>query len=181
MPPFEPVGELPRWRVLYDLLVLVPTDGILTYDRMAEALGLDAATDRHAIQMAMRRAARELLEQDRRAVDVVPNRGYRVVKAPEQMTLAKRQQRRSSRALKRGHDQVTHVDLSQLDPDTRGAFEVVARAFAAQMDINRRLDIGQRRLREAVESVTERQDRSDEEIARLRERLERLEGGAEPT
>lgn len=176
MAAFQPSGEQARWRTLYDLLQSTPVDGMLTYKRMAEALDLHPEDDRHAIQMAMRRAARELEEHDKHAVDVVPNHGYRVVKAPEHMMLAKRQQRRSSRALKRGHSKVTNVDLSQLDPDTRQAFEVVARAFAAQMDINRRLDIGQRRLKESLDSMTQRQDRSDEEIRRLRERLDRLEG-----
>jgi hypothetical protein len=175
MSPFEPIGDRARWRILYDMLQLVPTNGILTYDRMAEALDLHPESDRHIIQMAMRRAAREHEVVDKRAVDVVPNKGYRVVTAPEHMGLARRQQRRSSRALKAGHSKVVNVDLSNLDPEARKAFEVVARAFAAQMDFNRRIDIRQRRLEEALSTIDERHVRSEEEIAELRRRLEQLE------
>jgi hypothetical protein len=176
MAAFKPLGDQARWRTIYDLLTAAPVEGIVTYDEIADALSLHPESDRHVIQMATRRAAKELLEHDRRSVDVVVNHGYRIVRAAEHMTLAKRQQKRSTKALKRGHDQVTYVDLSELDPETRSAFEVVARAFAAQMDINRRLDIGQKRLKESLDSMTERQDRSDDEIRRLRERLDRLEG-----
>jgi predicted nucleic acid-binding Zn-ribbon protein len=44
-----------------------------------------------------------------------------------------------------------------------------------QMDFNRRLDVRQKRLESVMESVTERTERSEEEIAALKERLARLE------
>jgi hypothetical protein len=176
MPPFEPVGDRPRWQVVYELLRQTETNDVLTYDTMGAALGLHPDADRHPIQMAMRRAAREHEQVDKRAVEAVPNKGYRVVRPPEHMQLARRQQRRSTRALRSGHSKVVNVDLSGLDPDTRQAFEVVARAFAAQMDFNRRMDVRHRRLEEALTSMDQRHERSEEEIAELRRRLERLEG-----
>ncbi len=178
MSPFESIGDRARWRLVYeDILVKKPVGGIVTYDEMGEALDLDPEGDRHAIQMAMRRAARELEQVDKHAVDAVPNKGYRIIEAVEHMQLARRQQRKSHHALQAGHSKVVNVDLTALDPETRQAFEVVARAFAAQMDFNRRIDIRQRRLEGALSTILERHDRSEEEIAALKERLERLERG----
>ena len=175
MSPFEPVGEQARWRILYDILCHTRTDGIATYEQMGEALGLHPDHERHTIQMAVRRAAKELEEEDKRAIEAVPNVGYRIVEAPEHLRLARRQQKRAQVALRSGHSKVTNVDLNQLEPETRRAFEVVARAFAMQMDFNRRMDVRQRRLETAVATVTERHDRSEREIAELKERLSRIE------
>jgi len=44
-----------------------------------------------------------------------------------------------------------------------------------QMDFNRRMDVRQKRLETAVNSIEERHDRSASEVAKLKERLERLE------
>lgn len=175
MTPFEPIGERARWRVLYDLLLTCSVGDALTYKQMAEVLDLDADADRHAIQMAMRRAAREYEVEDSRALESVPNQGYRIVQPTEHLRLAHNQQRKSHKALARGHSKVVHVDLSGLDPEIRKGFEVVARAFAMQMDFNRRMDVRQRRLETVVSSISERHDRSEDEIAALRERLERME------
>ena len=175
MTPFEPAGEQARWRILYGLIQPMPTDATVTYEQMGEALELHPADDRHAIQMAVRRAARESEKVDKRALEAVPNVGYRIVQPEEHARLAARQQQRSSRALKAGHSKVVNVDLNGVDPEVRKAFEVMAHAFAMQMDFNRRMDVRQKRLEQAVDSVTNRQDRSAEDVAALRERLERME------
>ena len=102
MSPFQPVGNQARWRTLYDMIQQRPTDSVITYDEMGEALQLDPIRDRHTMQMAMRRAAKESEEYDARALDSVPNEGYRIVQPHEHMRLAKDQQKRSRSALVRG-------------------------------------------------------------------------------
>jgi hypothetical protein len=176
MSPFTPKGDRARWRAVYDLLRGSAVGDVITYEQIGEALDLDPEDDRHRIQMAVRRAAKEHEEQDRRAIEVVPNSGYRIVEAPEHLRLARKQQKKSSRALVRGHSKVTHVDLSGMDPDTRHAFEVVARAFTMQMEFNKRFDVRQERIENAVSEMTERTERTEQEIADLKARLARLEG-----
>lgn len=178
MAPFQPSGDRARWQVIYDLLCATEVDGVVTYEHLAAALGMDAKADRHRIQVAMRRAALEHERVDKRAVDAVENVGYRVVRPPEHVLLARRQQRRSSNALERGHSKAVNVDLSQVDETTRQALDMVARAFALQMDFNRRFDVRQRNLEQALGAVTQKANRSAEEIAELRARLDRLEGKA---
>lgn len=176
---FRPAGDIARWRILYDLLRATSVGDILSYEKMAEALDLDPATERHIMQVAIRRAAEEFAFVDNHAVAAVPNVGYRVVEAKEHMDLAKGHQRRSRKQLMRAETKVVHVDVSALDPNSRKAFEVVATALAAQIDFCRRLDIRQRTLAQQLHAIQqdhrETSERTDEELARMRERLDRLE------
>jgi hypothetical protein len=172
---FEPAGVIARWRILYDILKPMQVNDILTYEQMGDALELHPANDRHVIQMAMRRAAKEFEKVDKHAVEAVTNVGYRVVQVEEHLHLARKQQKRAGRALQSGHSKVVNVDFNEVDPETRKAFEVVARAFSMQMDYNRRFDVRQKRLESVMENVTARTERSEEEIAELKERLARLE------
>lgn len=178
MPNFVPLGIEARWRTVYEILQTAATDTIVSYEMLGGALGLDPDEDRHAIQMAMRRAAKEHEEVDKRAIDSVPNVGYRIVQPPEHIMLARRQQRRSTRALARGYSKAVNVDLDKLDPETHRVIEVIARGFAVQMDFNRRTDVRQSRLEEALASVSKRIDRTEEQNAELRARLERLESAS---
>jgi len=169
---FDPVGEVARWRTIYQLLRKVETDQILTYEAMGSELGLDPGKDRHTIQLAMRRAALEHERVDKRAVRAVPRQGYRVVRAPEHMELAERHQRKASRSIGRGRSKVDNVDLNLLDPETRRAFELVGRAFAMQQEMIRRLDVRHDRLEEAVNAVNQR---VETDFAKVQERLAWLE------
>ncbi len=175
MAPFRPAGDRARWQVIYDLLRKTETGRVLTYAEIAEALGLDER-ERHAIQMAVRRAAKQHEVQDNRAIEAVPNVGYRVVEAPEHLRLARSQQKRSTKALERGHSKVVHVDLTGVDPATRGLFEAMVRGFSLQMEFNRRFDVRQKRLEQSLDAMSERTERTEQEIADLKARLARLEG-----
>jgi len=136
-------------------LKLTNDDGVLTYKEMGEALGLDPVEDRGAIVSAVRRAAKEHEEVDKRAITVVPNRGYRIAAPREHLDLARRQQKRSSKALVRGQSKVVNVDMSKLDPEARRAFEVVAQGFAQLMDFNRRFERRQQEHTEVIQSLVE--------------------------
>lgn len=175
MAPFKPVGEVARWRTLYELLRPLAPDDQITYEEMAEALDLDLAKDKTVIQLAMRRAAKELEEVDNRAVDSVRNVGYRVVRAPEHLTLAERHQRKARGALVRSHSKVEHVDFNELDQTARKAFEVVGRALTWQLQQMSYLDLRQRDLQAAVESVQGNVNRTQSDVAQHDERLRELE------
>ena len=174
---FTPVGERSRWLVIYDLLTVCETNGIVTYVAMGEALGLDPDKDRLLIQGAMRRAAKEHQVVDKRAVVAVANRGYRVVEAQEHLGLARRQQVRSTRALRRGHSVAVNVDMSKVEPETRKALDMVASVIAMQMDFNRRAESKLNAHDRAIKSLVEATERTEQEREEFRSRLERLEAG----
>lgn len=172
---FQPLGEQARWKIIYELLQAADVGSIINYTDMGNALDLDPDEDRHAIQMAFRKAAREYLIRDDRATESVPNVGYRVVEPSEHLGLARKQQTRASKSLKQGHRQVVHVDLNGMDPEIRKAFDVTARAFSTLLDFNRRLDMKQRNLEDALGTIVVRQDRSEDELVALKARLASLE------
>lgn len=176
MSPFQPAGVRARWLEVYDVLKAAKVGDIITYEQLGEALELDPAADRHKIQMAVRRAAQEHEKADKRALDSVKNVGYRIVDAPEHVMLARRHQSKASKALVRGHSKAVNVDFGRVDAETRKALEMIAQGFALQMDFNRRFDVRQKRLEAALDAASTRVDRSEQEIAELRARLDRLEG-----
>lgn len=178
MSPFKPAGDEARWRVIYRLLCDVPTGEVLTYEAMAEELELDPVRHRAVLAAAMRRAAREHEEVDRRAIESVHNEGYRVVDVNGQFRLAKAHNKRAGHQLEMAYSKATNVDLTNVDPEVRKAFEAVARGFLEQMEINRRLTARQQRADKALTAVSVRTERTEEELAELRARLERLETAA---
>lgn len=178
MSPFEPLGPTARWRIVYGMFQAADVGYVITYQAIADALELDPEADRHAIQMAVRRAAKSFLREDDHAIESVRNVGYRVVQPEEHLRIAQQQQRKSRKALVRGHDTAVHVDLNGMEPSVRKAFEVTARAFSTLLEYNRRLDTKQKHLEEALSSVSVQVDRSKEDITELRARLERLEAKA---
>lgn len=179
MSPFQPSGPRARWRSLYDLLRTARVNEVVTYKEMAEALDLDPKQGRATIQLAMRRAAKELEIEDKHAVQVIVNQGYRIVEPEGHLDLAQKHQRKAGKSLVRGQSKVVNVDFNGMEPEMRKAFEVVAGAFAAQIDFNRRLTVRQANLERAVQAVTaqseEQQQRTAEELAALRDRLRLLE------
>lgn len=156
MSPFKSIGAEPRWRILYRLLTDTPMGGVLTYGAMGEALDLDPIRGRGAMNAAIRRAAIEHEEQDKRAIEVVRDEGYRVVDVDGHLRLARAHGRKAGNQLGLAHSKVVNVDLTGVDPEVRKGFEVVARGFAEQMEINRRLSARQRRMERALDAVSQR-------------------------
>lgn len=175
MSPFQPAGAEARWRTLYRLLVNVPVGGMLTYGEMAAALSLDPVRHRSALNVAMRRAAVELEQEDKRAVEVVRDEGHRVVDVAGQLRLAKAHGRKAGTQLEMAYSKATNVDLTNVDPEVRKGFEVLAQGFAQQMEINRRLVARQRRTERALDAVSVHAERTAGEVAELARRLEALE------
>lgn len=182
--PFEPVGDVARWRTLYELLAAANVDEVVTYADMADALDLDPVKDRRTIQGAITRAAAELLEINKHAIEPIRNAGYRIVKPAEHLVLAQRRSKKAERSLVRSSQVVTHVDYNGLASDVRRNFEAVGRVLAFQIGVMRRLDIRQRDLEESLVEVqsgvqqTQRDVQShDERIAWLEEQERRRTGG----
>lgn len=181
MSPFTPRGSAARWKIIYDLLRETETNGILTYEIMGKALGLDPdlPSDRHAIQMAMRKAAKEHLELDLRSVAPVPNEGYQVVPTEQKLDLAGRHQSRAVRAVRRGRSHIINVDLASVDDATRAIFEAMAWKFEQQDEALHRLDVRARRHERQLQAAATHQEQTEQQLAELAARLAKLEGERE--
>lgn len=172
---FQPIGDQARWRLLYEILRELDYDEQITYERMAEALDVDPVKDRGTIQVAMYRAAKELSLVNDRSIESVRGVGYRVVTPEEHVSLSRRQQRRSGRALTRAQRHVQHVDLSQMSPEGRSIVHAVSRALTWQQEAMRRLDIRQRDLEQVTKTVAEQGRQTAEETAENSSQLAKLE------
>ena len=172
---FTPKGEQARWRMIYDRLCQMQVDDELTYEELGILLSLQPGTERHLIQMAMRRAAEELLEVNCRAVECMRNKGYRVVEPAEHLRLARGHNRKAGKALDRSYTTATKVDVTGLDQLIRDALQSHALMVAGQLQLNRRLERESRKMKAALETVATKQGLSDERLARLEERLAKLE------
>lgn len=175
MAPFTSSGDRARWRIIYDLLRACEIGDMFTYEDMANALGLHAEHDRHTLQMTMRRAAKEYLEQEKRALEVVRNEGYRVTEAMERPRLVHKQNVKLKRALTHGHNLATFVDYSGLDMEARRILEATAASLYGQMQVTKALLHRQARLDKAMENVSIKQERNDSELQEMRERMADLE------
>lgn len=171
---FKPLGDRARWRVLLDLLRDTKTGEVLTYRAAYAALGLpdaDTTANRRVVQVAMRDAMDHLLKEDSRAVEAVRNEGYRVVEPSRQVDLARNHQDRARREVEAGRAHVTHIDLNGLSPEGRALAETMHRAFSAQADMMRRLDVRQQNLAAVVAAVERKTDRTAETLETVQRQL----------
>jgi hypothetical protein len=150
MSPFKPQGEIAQWRIAYDAFKAAAVGDEITYARLGELLDIDAGHSRHRIQAAARRAAKKLLLSDDRAVETVPETGYRIVPAVRQIPMAGQQVERATRALEKGHDLSVHIRLDELSETEREVVRAMAAGFSQVAEwarqIGRRVDDHEGRL-----------------------------------
>lgn len=161
--PFKPKGETAQWRIVYDLFKHTPVDDVITYEALGDQLGMHPRSDRHRIQAAARRAGAHLLTTDDRAIEVIPEQGYKLVPATRQIPLAGRQVEKASNALDRGHDLTSHIRLDELTEQERQVVHAMSLGFAQVAQWARQ--VGRR-----VEEHEGRLADIEAELARLREK-----------
>jgi predicted transcriptional regulator len=156
---FEPKGARARWRIIYDLFQKADQGQVVKYTEIADALNLDWIKDRQLLQMAARRATIELERVDGRTTYAVTNEGYRVAVPTDHVHIGRSRNRRALGQIKRGEAVVTGVDLNTVDSQTRDALLTLARGFAVQGEINRRVASTQARHSRLLDMLVERVDR----------------------
>ncbi len=167
-----------RARIVFDEMLRGSGVGELaTYLKAGELLDLDPIKDLGKIRAAIRQAGKWLLEEENRAIDVVPGTGYRVVEAREHITLHRRQQKKSQRALQRGQAALENVRIEDLDEMEKRIVQAGLDNTALQLDMYRRFGRDQKRLEKGLALESERGDRTEAEVDKLKERIARLESG----
>jgi hypothetical protein len=170
-----------RARTIYDTLMAdVGVGELISYEAAGQALGLDPVADRTIIQQAARQAGKWLLEEQQRAIDVVPGVGYRVVQASEHLTLARRHQRKSQRALRRGRASLDHVRRDELDAFQLRLVDSAVVQTQLQLEMYTRFKRDQKRLEKGLEVQADRSDRTEAQVKVLHDRIARLEANLAP-
>lgn len=184
-------GELPRWRILYDVMIKLKPGDLITYVEMAGLLGLDidVAGNKSMLHAALRKAVDELLERHRTVFHLVRGRGYQVARPGQVIEVARQHQARAVAEIESGHTKIEAVDRSQVDSTTARLIEATAMGFARQAAMMRQLDVRQKRVETAMAALAEtaytavnradetatRVDATEAEIGELRQRIAELE------
>lgn len=122
--PFQPKGDVPEWRLIYDTLLEGAQFGdIITYSQLDEALGRPF----HGNRSPLYRARSHMGEMRSRWLVSVPKRGYRVVEAREHLTVAQSHKRRARRQLGLMVRVQEVTDLAVLTPEELAQFDQQAK------------------------------------------------------
>jgi hypothetical protein len=122
--PFQPKGDVPEWRLIYDALLERAGFGdIITYAQLDEALGRPFEANRSPFY----RARQHMGEMRSRWLVAVPRQGYRVIEAREHLTAAQSHKRRARRQLGLMVRVQEVTDLSVLSAAELATFDSQAR------------------------------------------------------
>lgn len=177
MTPFEPIGEKPRWELVYEELQTIDVGDVLTYERLYE---LCDTKNRKAAQAPFYKAVNRWGSERKRAMRPVPNVGYRVVDAAEHEPIARGHHRKSRRALARSRKTLANADRSRLSPELVERFDRLEIHASRQEDAIRRLEarsakhdaaIAESRRQHAV--TTEKVEDTTKRVAQLEDTLRR--------
>lgn len=174
---FQPKGEKSRRVMLTELVHATNYGEVLDYAGLSALLGCESRREIHSAV----NSARLSLERDtKKALLAVDNKGYRVVHPGEQGELAVKHQRKARNQVRRAKSKVDHIDMTALTPEQRQFVTTAQIVLAAQADFERRADVRYAKasdVRNFMAESSKRVDRSEAEISRLQERLDRLESG----
>lgn len=146
---FEPKGDVARWVPIYERLKDMAIGEIITYAELSELSGVDITQDRSPYV----RAAKELLEQNQRAMKNIVEEGYSVAHPSEQSEMARYQTRKASRRLRSAIGILKNTDHNFLTPQQRQLSEARHEALTAQRDMIQRLARRQDRLEEGLKAA----------------------------
>lgn len=162
--PFTPAGEKARWKIIYERFQKSTYGQIIGYAELGSLIDVNSSEDkgRHTIQMAARRATIQLERVEGRTTVSVRNTGYQIARPGEHLDIGRSRNRRAGRQLQRGENVTTGVDLNLVDDETRKALTMLARGFAVQRDINRRVLDAQQRQGKAIQMLFERVEKLEQ-------------------
>jgi hypothetical protein len=161
--PSRPDGRSDR-RVVFELVADAKPDTTFTYATLVDALseGLDVEIARDRVYRAVAAGNKTLLQERKRYLQVVPNIGYRIIHTSEQLPVALLKKDRAQTYLSKGIEVLRHAKLDELDAAQRTLHEGQLLILAG--------------LHQAMQESDRRHARSEELIAELRRRMDRLEG-----
>lgn len=131
--PFVAKDVLPVWRKIYNYVRSLDVDEVVTYEELLEVSETELVS---RVQSEVQRVIKELLDVDKRTLENVRGQGYRVVRAEEQLRLARKHQKKANRSTKRSFSNVTNVDHNALTPEQSKVFEKSANSLSAVLSLS---------------------------------------------
>lgn len=174
MTAFEPIGEKPRWELVYEELQTLDVGDVLTYERLYE---LCDSKSKEAVRPPYYKAVNRWGAERKRAMRPLPTVGYVVVDAAEHEPIARGHHRSARRKLARSRKTLANADRSRLSSEDRERFDRMEVHLSRQADAIRRLDtkvdaaISESRRQHAV--TAEKMEDTTKRVAQLEDTLRR--------
>jgi len=118
----ENTVKTPVWRELYDTYKETEYDTIITYDQLSKTIGFNILEKRYIIE-AFKRV---MLHMNNKALENIPNKGYRVVRPNEHSRLAAREVKRAERRVRKGVELSLYVDFEKLNQREQALLTLIA-------------------------------------------------------
>lgn len=168
---FEPKNGVAQWRTIYEHLLTMNIDDVVT-DEMLASLLPDAAPG--SIRSAFDRAMREMETERSRTFDRVRKVGYRMVEAREHELIAQRHHKRSRRQLKKSRQKLVSADRSRLTADEKTRFTALEVHVSQMQEMTHRLSATQQDMQKVQVKTSGDVALLAEENAEIRAKVERL-------
>ena len=112
---FKPKGEKPVWKMVYDYVVSLPVETIVTMEELSEAIDGEIRSNRGAVYKA-----RKVLAKDKkRYLIAVRGTGYRVVEGTAQLNHAENRHELAQRQIKLANFEAVNVDTKKMSIEER--------------------------------------------------------------
>lgn len=161
---FQPKGERPEWRMLYDLMRVQPRGTVLTYEALDDALGRPFLANRSPFYKALK----EVETHDQRTFEAIRNEGYRCDQPAEHQYVAVAQHKRPVRHLKAAGRKIKAADRTQLSHELVTRFDALEHHWTVQAaKLEQRLD----KVDQRVGRTEKDQAATADQIGRLVDRL----------
>lgn len=165
---FQSAYEQPQWRVVYDRLVIMEIDDVVSYEELQT---LCPDMEFSAVRALFFQAKRHVLRDRQRAFENVRNVGYRMVHPRDQGRLATRHERKARRQATKALDLVTEVEYTMLSQAERRQISDLEKHYRDLKRFMKQLSQKHDRLEQRV-SVTEKDqglvvDRTEELAAQV--------------
>lgn len=112
---FQPKGEKPLWQLVYEYIEELPVDTVITLGDLSKVIDGDIEKNRGAVYKAMR----TLAKNEKRYLESVRGRGYKVIEGPKQLDIAESRHERADRQLKMANFEALNINTKVMSLEER--------------------------------------------------------------
>jgi hypothetical protein len=145
-----------QWRIAFEMLAPMKPDDLMPYQALCEAYDTD---DLHKVQRMVMRANQDLLSECGRKVVAVPEIGYRMIRAAEHVTHARRHELASRRQLSRAVEVIESTRVNELTPAQKESVAQLGMIYRGMVEA---FDYHEERLNEHDSMIAKLQRGQDE-------------------
>ena len=112
---FEPKGEKPYWKMVYDYIKDKEIGDVIVFDELSKVIGEDIRKNRSAVYKARKR----MLEDSNKFLDVERGAGYKVVDGMDIMRHADGRHKKAKRQIVSADYETANIDVAVLSPEEK--------------------------------------------------------------